>query len=71
MRLQKTNPIFNMGINILKPALNLEPKYRVTMMTREERTRGPGIPPAVKQLVWYTDGSKMLVGARARVYGQS
>jgi hypothetical protein len=25
----------------------------------------------VKQLVWYTDGSKMLVGARARVYGQS
>jgi len=66
MWLQKMNPIFNTGVNVKRPALNFEPKYRVTMMTREEWTRQPGTP-AVKQLVWYTDGSKMLV----RVYGQS
>lgn len=70
MRLHKTNPIFDMGVNDMKPALNFEPKHRVTMMTREDWTRGPGTPPAVKRLVWYTDGSKTLVAARARIYGQ-
>jgi len=29
------------------------------MLTREEWTRGPGAPPVVKELVWFTDGSRM------------
>jgi ribonuclease HI len=55
----------------MRPALNLEPKYRVTMLTREDWTQGTGAPLAVKELVWFTDGSKMEQGARAGVYGQS
>jgi len=27
------------------PGFNLEPKYRVTTLTKEEWTRGPGISP--------------------------
>ena len=42
-----------------------EPKYRVTMMTREEWTRGPGTPPVIKGLVWFTDGSRMKEGTGA------
>jgi len=49
MRLPKMNPIFNMGVNVMRPAFNFEPKYRVTMMTREEWTRGSRTP-AVKRL---------------------
>jgi len=30
-------------------------KYRVTILTREEWTRGPGTLPAVKELVWFSD----------------
>jgi hypothetical protein len=30
----------------MKPILKPEPKYRVTMLTREEWTRGPGTPLA-------------------------
>ena len=41
------------------------------MLTREEWTRGPGIPPVVIGLIWYTDGSRMPEGTRAGVYGQS
>jgi ribonuclease HI len=55
----------------MRPAFNLEPKYRVTMLTREEWIRGSGSPPYVKGLVWYTDGSKMKEGTGAGVYGQS
>jgi hypothetical protein len=47
-RLQKSDPIFNMGVDVLRPVFNLEPKYRVAVVTREECTRGPGTPPAVK-----------------------
>ena len=43
----------------MKPVFNLEPKYRVTMLTREELTSGPGTPPAVKGLIWFTDGSRL------------
>jgi hypothetical protein len=57
--------MFNMGVNIMKPVFNLEPKYRVTMLTREEWTRGPGRTPMVKGLVWFMDES------RAGVCGQS
>jgi hypothetical protein len=54
----------------MKPVFNLEPKYRVTMLTRDEWTRGPGTA-AVKGLVWFTDGSRTMQGTRAGVYGQS
>jgi len=55
----------------MRPVFNSIPKCRVTLLTREEWIRGPGTPPAVKGLIWYTDGSRMLGGARARDYGQS
>ena len=42
-----------------------ELKYRVTMLTREEWTRGPGTPPVVKGLVWFTYGSRTKEGTRA------
>jgi hypothetical protein len=60
-----------MGVNVMKPIFSLEPKCRVTMSTREEWTRGPGTPPAVKGLVWFTDGPSTVKGTRAGVYGQS
>ena len=41
----------------MKPEFNVEPKYRVTMLTREECTRGPRTP-AVKRFVWFTDGDR-------------
>jgi len=47
-----------MGDDVMRPAFNFEPKYRVTMLTKEEWNRGPGTTPAVKGLVWYTDGSR-------------
>jgi hypothetical protein len=59
-----------MGVDVTKPGYNLKPKYRVTMLTREDWTKGTGAPPVVKGLVWFTDGSKM-GGTRAGVYGHS
>jgi hypothetical protein len=47
-----------MGNDIMRPTYNFEPKYRVNMLNREEWTKGPGSPPVVKGLVWYTDGSR-------------
>jgi hypothetical protein len=47
-----------MGVDVMKPGYNLEPKYRVTVLTREDWTKGTGTPHAVKGLVWFTDGSK-------------
>jgi hypothetical protein len=38
-RLQKSDPIFSMGNDIMRPAYNFEPKYRVVMLTREEWTK--------------------------------
>jgi hypothetical protein len=60
-----------MGVDVRRPAFNLEPKYRVTLLTREDWSRGSGSPPEVKGLMWYTDGSKMKKGTGAGVYGQS
>jgi ribonuclease HI len=61
-----------MGNNIMRPAYNFEPKYRVTLLTREEWTKGTVPPPVVKGLIWYTDGSRMQDGRTgASVYGQS
>ena len=70
-RLQKYDPIFNIRVVVMKPVFNMEPKYRVTMLSIEEWTRGPGTPPAVKWLIWYTDGSRTAEGTGAGVYGQS
>jgi hypothetical protein len=41
------------------------------MLTGEDWTKGTGTPPAVKGLVWFTDGSKMKERTGAGVYGQS
>jgi hypothetical protein len=60
-----------MGVDIMRPAFNLEPRYRVTMLTREDWTKGQGAPLEIKGLVWFTDGSKMKGGTGAGVYGQS
>jgi hypothetical protein len=60
-----------MEVDVVRPVFNLEPKYMVTMLTREEWTRGPWTPPAVKGLVWFTDGSRTAEGNGAGVYGQS
>jgi hypothetical protein len=51
MKFQRSEPIFNMGVHVIRPDFNFEPKYRVTMLTREEWIRGPGTPPVVKVLV--------------------
>ena len=61
----------NMGLDAMRPTYNLEPKYRVTVLIRENRTRGSGAPPEVKGLVWYADGSKMKEGTGASVFGQT
>jgi hypothetical protein len=58
MRLQQSDPIFNMGVDVMRPGFNFEPKYRITMLTREDWTKGTGAPPVVKGLIWFTDGSK-------------
>jgi len=71
MWLQQPDPIFNMGADVIRPAFNFEPKYRVTTLTREEWTKGTGIPPAIKGLDWFTDGSKMKDWTGPGVYGQS
>ena len=43
IRLQESDPIFNMRVDTMRPVYNLEPRYRVTMLTREDWTRSPGI----------------------------
>jgi len=36
LRLQQSDPTFNMGVDVMRPVYNFEPQYRVTMLTREE-----------------------------------
>jgi hypothetical protein len=60
-----------MKIDFMMPFYNLEPKYRVTILAREEWTGSPGTPPAVKGLVWYTDGSRTAEGTGAGLYEKS
>jgi hypothetical protein len=38
MHLQKSDPIFNMVVNVMRPAFNCQPKYGVTMLIREKWT---------------------------------
>jgi hypothetical protein len=60
-----------MGVDAMRPALNFEPKYRVTMLTREDWTKGTGTPPVVKGLVCFTGGFKVKEGTGTGVCGQS
>jgi hypothetical protein len=69
-QLQKSYPIFNVGVDIMKPGFKLERKYRVTMLTREESTRGAATP-VVMGLIWFTDGSGTKEENGAAVYGKS
>jgi hypothetical protein len=62
VRLQQSYPIFNMGVYVMRPAYNFEPKYRVMVLTMEDCTTGTGTPPIVKGHVWFTDGSRMQRG---------
>jgi hypothetical protein len=59
-----------MGVEVMKPAFKLESKYTVTVLTREESTRGAATP-AVMGLIWFTDGSRTKEGNGAVVYGKS
>ena len=70
-RLQKSDPVFNMGVDVMRPGHNSEPKYKVTMLTTEEWTKGPGDLPAFQGLVWQTNQSRTQRGTRAGVNGQS
>jgi hypothetical protein len=60
-----------MGVDVMRTAFNFEPKYMVTMLTREDWTKGTGAPSVVKELIWFTDGSRMKDGTGTGVYGQS
>jgi hypothetical protein len=55
-------PHIQYGVNAMRTAFNFEPNYRVTMLTRVDWTKGIGTLPAVKGLIWFTDGSKMKEG---------
>ena len=44
-RTEKSDTIFNMGVDVMKPVFNLEPKYRVTVLTHwhtQTSLRRPG-----------------------------
>ena len=69
LQFQRLDPIFKMGVKVMRPAFNLELKYRVNMLTREEWTRGPGMPPVVKGLVCFTDWSTTMEGQGTGVSG--
>jgi hypothetical protein len=52
----------------MKPTFNLECKYRITMLTREEWTRGPATP-VVKGLVCFNE-SRTIEGTESVFYGK-
>jgi hypothetical protein len=58
-----------MEVDVTRPAFNLEPKYRVTMLTREEWTRGPGMTSVVNGFIWFTDGYRFKEGPGVEFYG--
>jgi len=69
MCLQQSDPIFNMGVDVVRPAFNPEPKYSVTMLTGEDWTKDTGAPTAVKGLIWFTEGSKNMEGSELQSMG--
>ena len=44
----EVGPIFIVWVDVMKPVYNFHPKYRITMLTREAWTTGPGTRPAVR-----------------------
>jgi hypothetical protein len=54
----------------MMPTFSPEPKYRVTVLTREKWTRGPGTSSVVKGFVWFTDGPGTTEGIGAGAGGQ-
>ena len=48
--LQRSDPIFSVGVEDMSASFNLEPKY-VIVLPREESNTGPWTPPEVKGLV--------------------
>jgi hypothetical protein len=70
-RLQKSDTIFNMRVNFMRPVHNLGPRYRVTILTRDKWAKCPGTPPMGKGLVRYTDWPRTAEGIGTGVYGQS
>jgi hypothetical protein len=70
MQLQQSDPIFNVGVDIMRQAFSFEPKYRVTMLTRVDWTKGTGTSPVIKGLILFTYGSNRKGGTGAGVYGQ-
>ena len=71
MRLQQSDPIFNMWVDIMRPALNLGPECRVTMLTRVDWNKGNGASPAFKGLVCFKVGCRVREGTGAGLYGKS
>ena len=67
--LQQPDPIFNMGVDVMRSVYSFEPQYRDTMLTREDWTKATSAP-AVKGLTWYTEGSKMRKGTGTGLYRQ-
>jgi len=43
------------GVDVMRPAFNFEPKYRFTMLPMEDWTKGTDTPTAVKGFFWFTD----------------
>jgi hypothetical protein len=69
-RLQQSDPIFNMRVDVMKPTYNFECKYRVVALTREDWISGTGTSPSVTGRVCFPDGSWMRGGGtRAGVLG--
>jgi hypothetical protein len=64
MQLQRWNTIFNIGGDIMRPAFNLEPNYRVTLPKRRVEWR-------TRDSIGYTDGLTMMEGTGAGVCGQA
>jgi hypothetical protein len=56
VRLHQSDPVFNMNVDVIRPAYNLEPKYRVALLSREDWAAGTRTPPIVKGHDWFTDG---------------
>jgi len=69
MRLERSDPVFNMGFDVMRPAFNLETKYKVTMLTRGEWAREPRTPPVVKGLSGLQMGPERLRGMELESMG--
>jgi hypothetical protein len=50
-RLQQSDPIFHMRVDVMRPTYNFEPKYRVVALTREDWTSGNGTPPSIQGVI--------------------